>query len=507
MIAAREGKLKVFKYLLSKGADIKAKDEDGWTVLHYAAYGGNKDIVDFLVSKGFDVNVKAKDGKTPLMIAAREGKLKVFNYLLSKGADIKAKDEDGWTIIHYAAGSKDEKAAQKMIDIALSKGIDVNTKKKDGRTPLMRAAGQGRFETFKYLLSKGADIKVKDKEGWTVLHFAAGGGNKDIVDFLVSKGFDINVKAKDGETPLTVAIGSSKTDTSFLEFLISKGADLHYRYSNGFYNVSTVSSAIFSGSIEKLKFILDKGVKISGQDKKAFYTILILPKEKHFELLKYAIKNKLFDYTAPTTMGFQFMSLIDFLFMSHQWSKTKEDIFYYLISLGFNKNGKFPAKKNMFTDFIEHPLFVSLSMCNTGGFKFLIKEGVSIKGKQRSSFVKNTLILACDDILQYSIENKLISPQYIKTYINTINSYGDTPLHNLLSKYKEEFENYKKGVDSPTLYMGRKNFLLFKEDVINTIKIAKKYNADLNIKNKEGKTVIDIAKEIGDKDILEALLK
>ena len=371
----------------------------------------------------------------------------------------------------------------------------------------MISAQEGKLKVFKYLLSKGVDIKAKDEYGWTVLHYAAYGGNKDIVDFLLSKGFDLNAKDKDGRTPLMIAIESPKTDISFLEFLISKGADLHYRYLKD-YIVSAVSSAIFSGSIEKLKFVLDKGVKISGKDERAFYTILILPEEKHFELLKYAIKNKLFDYTEPILMGFYSMSLIDFLFMDSQWNKTKEDIFYYLISLGFDKNGKFPAKKNMFTDFIEHPLFVSLSMCNTGGFKFLIKEGVSIKDaekQQRRKFIKDALSSACDDILQYSIENKLISPQYIETYINTINSYGDTPLHNLLSKYKEEFENYKKGADS--IYLGRKNFSLYKEDVINTIKIAKKYNANLNIKNKEGKTVIDIAKEIGDKDILEALLK
>jgi len=52
--------------LIAKGADINAKDEYGWTPLHYAAIKGQKEVVELLIAKGADINSKNQSGETPL---------------------------------------------------------------------------------------------------------------------------------------------------------------------------------------------------------------------------------------------------------------------------------------------------------------------------------------------------------------------------------------------------------------------------------------------------------
>ena len=45
---------------------MNAKTDQGWIPLHLAALGGDKEIVELLISKGADVNAKDDVGRTPL---------------------------------------------------------------------------------------------------------------------------------------------------------------------------------------------------------------------------------------------------------------------------------------------------------------------------------------------------------------------------------------------------------------------------------------------------------
>lgn len=74
-LAVMEGSLKKTKLYLYIGAKINlwARDNYGWTPLHYAASIGSGDIVEILLKKGADPNIKDNEGKIPLDIAVEKG--------------------------------------------------------------------------------------------------------------------------------------------------------------------------------------------------------------------------------------------------------------------------------------------------------------------------------------------------------------------------------------------------------------------------------------------------
>lgn len=151
--------------LISKGADVNARDIRGYTTLIYAAGRSNVNIevIELLISKGADVNAKiisdtVNVGDTPLHEAAAMGRMKVSELLISKGADVNAKNDfTSWTPLHRAASSGFKEVAEHLI----SRGADVNAKDHYLYTPLFWASNYERKEVVELLLSRGADVNAK----------------------------------------------------------------------------------------------------------------------------------------------------------------------------------------------------------------------------------------------------------------------------------------------------------------------------------------------------------
>jgi len=70
--AARTGNIEAVKQHIAAGADVNAKDEDGITLLHYAAWTGQKETVELLITNSAEVNAKDAAGNTPLDLTNTE---------------------------------------------------------------------------------------------------------------------------------------------------------------------------------------------------------------------------------------------------------------------------------------------------------------------------------------------------------------------------------------------------------------------------------------------------
>lgn len=89
--------------MATPGIKLDAKDNDGFTALHWAAWSGMPQSTILLVSEGgLDLNAQENSGYTPLMLAALRGNAAAVRLLLELGADPAVKNAEGQTALDIA---------------------------------------------------------------------------------------------------------------------------------------------------------------------------------------------------------------------------------------------------------------------------------------------------------------------------------------------------------------------------------------------------------------------
>ena len=249
--AARGGHVTTMRLLIRRGCDVDSVDGRGLTPLHWAAALGQTKAVRELIGNGATKTVVAGEYGTPLHLATLSGHVETVEAMLAEGCPIDVVDSNGKTFLHWAAyGGHVE-----VIKVLVGRGCDVNAVDIDGCTPLYSAASFGRTEAVRELIRLGAPISVVagncgtpldqaalkghvktvvamlaegcpidavNSDGATVLHFAAQGGFVEVVMVLVVRGCDVNAVKANGCTPLHDAAGCGKTEA--VRELITLGA-------------------------------------------------------------------------------------------------------------------------------------------------------------------------------------------------------------------------------------------------------------------------------------------
>src|SRR5262245_30908102 len=99
--AAKKGDAATVRTLIEKDPTlVAARDKDGSTPLHCAAWHGHVDVAKILLDAGADVNDHNQNdhwGTTPLHAAAHGDQKAVAALLIEHGADIHAKNPSGRT--------------------------------------------------------------------------------------------------------------------------------------------------------------------------------------------------------------------------------------------------------------------------------------------------------------------------------------------------------------------------------------------------------------------------
>jgi ankyrin repeat protein/uncharacterized coiled-coil protein SlyX len=104
LCACYEGKSAIAKMLVAQGADVKACDEDGATVLHRTVQGKDASLLTFLLDNGALVLIDAtdNDGDTPLHRAGMwDNGLPLAQILVERGASLDKKNKKGLTPYEY----------------------------------------------------------------------------------------------------------------------------------------------------------------------------------------------------------------------------------------------------------------------------------------------------------------------------------------------------------------------------------------------------------------------
>jgi ankyrin repeat protein len=239
--AAERGDRAAALSLLTRGANPNAPGADGTTALMWAAANDDIDLVRALLRAKANATLKNQFGTTALTEAAIVGSAPIIDLLLKAGADANTKNPEGETpLMAVARGGKVE-AARRLIEA----GADVNAKEGfGGQTALMWAAAQSQAEMVKLLASKGADLNARgivrqwerkviteprpkdlNKGGFTPLLYAAREGCVDCARHLIAAGADPDLEDPERITPLTMALLNLHFE--FAAYMIKAGADLN----------------------------------------------------------------------------------------------------------------------------------------------------------------------------------------------------------------------------------------------------------------------------------------
>ena len=147
---------------LNSGVDINATDEDGRTPLMIAALYGQTSIVSLLIQRGADVNIQnerkniAFKGETALILSSRHGRdSNIPLILIEAGARVDMTDSQDFTALMYAA----QNCLTSIVKLLLDKGATVNATTLNDVTALSLAVQNGNPNTIKLLLNRGAKIK------------------------------------------------------------------------------------------------------------------------------------------------------------------------------------------------------------------------------------------------------------------------------------------------------------------------------------------------------------
>ena len=84
MLAAEAGAIDRARRLIAQGANVQARDADGWTALMLAAKEGHTEIAKLLLDKGADPDVRDRFGVTVLDCARTSGRPELIELLQSR---------------------------------------------------------------------------------------------------------------------------------------------------------------------------------------------------------------------------------------------------------------------------------------------------------------------------------------------------------------------------------------------------------------------------------------
>ncbi len=159
----------IVKKLMKMGPRARAKDHEGYSIVHMAAVYGYEDVAAAALRAATPVDSRDEDGGTPLLHAAFHGWPRIITLLLRAGANPNSKSKKGQTPLHAAARSGELGIVRDLVRA----GAKIGAKNEDGHTPLELAAWMRHGPVVEFLLSKGG-VPGKSLELLETLRFSEG---------------------------------------------------------------------------------------------------------------------------------------------------------------------------------------------------------------------------------------------------------------------------------------------------------------------------------------------
>jgi ankyrin repeat protein len=237
--AVKQGNAAAVKALISQRADVNAAEADGMTALHWAVRANDAPTVQMLIRAGAKVNVASRYGMTPILLAAQNGDPTVVAALLKAGANPNSALPEGETALMTAARTGNVDSIKLLVET----GAKIDARENwQGQTALMWAAAQNNAAAVKTLIDLGADKNERSK----LLSFP---------EFKwETSGMVVTVLPRGGWTPLMYAARDGAADA--VRVLADLKADLNASDPDG---TTALMYAIINAHFDTAAILIEKG--------------------------------------------------------------------------------------------------------------------------------------------------------------------------------------------------------------------------------------------------------
>lgn len=228
---------------LADGADVQSE-------LANATLAGDPERIRFLVDKGADLDALDNQGYAPIHTTARSRDAETLKLVIELGANPDTKDRDGYSALLHAAMRDDVETIEALVEA----GADTEVRSSEDATPLGIAIAEDHYAAAIALVKGGADPSSRNAtqqltplmliSGREKKHFTLAAGRQRIERLqntyptpvklareLIEKGADVNAVAADGVTALMLA--AAKNQIPIVGLLVQSGADPDAKNENG----------------------------------------------------------------------------------------------------------------------------------------------------------------------------------------------------------------------------------------------------------------------------------
>jgi len=451
-----------------------------------AAYNGDVERVKQLIEEGADVNARGIKGKTPLLRAASVGHLDVVKVLLENGADV---DVGGGKYTPLFHPIWDDNIDIEMVRTLIASGADVNAHpKEENTTPLFYAVYYGRPHVARILIEARADVNARTEDGLTPLHVALRRANAEMarqfagtgvkipsfhnavlegdlarVKELVESGTNVDTPDEFGWTPICWAVSVGQEEVA--KYLLNQDADVSVKIEKG---RTILHQASRAGLVEIVKSLIDKGAEVDAKCEVGATALQYAALSGREAVVKLLIANGAsINFTAKDGTH----PLGDAARSGH------ENVVKLLLASGAQVNLQPEDKMQCGT-----ALHAAAAGAHSTIIDILIAHGADVNAVYKGGTPLTLAVNSFDsrtraiDIRRSQIVQKLL--KYGADIDAKHPRSGATPLYD-------------------ALYLGR----------YRTAEVLIAAGADVNATNKEGRTLLALAKQAGQTEIVELLLK
>lgn len=531
-VAIDANQTEVFQILLKRGANKNLpfpeslQQKKGIYPIHLSAIKGRQDICNTLLETGENINRKDQLGNSPLYHAVKSDKQDMVAFLLEKGADIYSKNLNGETllslpiknimilkllrkhvkeedksklaidpnsvqIIHEQLTYMDPKhhyndshGKPSLIQSALNKqcyqiknhlnnGYEPDQTNNFGATALFYASSLGYMDCVKALLEKGADINHKSNAEFTPLSAAVLGKQKVVVEYLLAQGADPNIPNVKGETCLYYPMiwDHLNSDFDILDYLIENGANPHLKVSKDMTVVKLAIKEVSSGgNFQRQKELKKRFFKAKKSYSKQKMTVIHDILTGLFDKM---IGNLMVDLTG--VLDLKYLYYFNDLLVEQKLSvRYKQQVYYHINQTNsqlytLTKDDK--GLLDMRDDEGNTPLHLSVMYGNSVSIEHLLIHGANPNILNHDGYSPLHLVLK-QDLFKAKIIKKLRNFESNDRYFpneETVNSWFPLPESNRI------------------------------------IRLLLKYKANRHLKDRHGRTAIDLARLSGEKEVIKLL--